>query len=117
MGKLYNFTRLINKYKCDYTLLYHAEGKYEGGLYKDGETITEIKTGAIVPISSKKIYQSGGTYSAKDKQLYSLTRIPKALLGAKVLYQGNTYSIEEDADYSEFADVFIYVLRKDGTDD
>ncbi len=112
MSKLYNFTRLIDKYSCVFTLITKNEGTYEGGLYVDGEPATQEMTGAIVPMSSKKIYSSGGTYTAQDKQLFMHAEIPAALLGSQVKYKNCLYNIEEDADYSDFADVWEYVLKR-----
>lgn len=112
MSKLYDFRRLINKYSCSFTLITKGEGKYEGGIYVDGEPIEQEMTGAVVPMSSKKIYGSGGTYTAQDKQLYMYSEIPKALLGSQVKYNDCVYNIEEDSDYSEFADVWEYVLKR-----
>lgn len=113
MGKIYDFTRLINKYSTDFTLITPSEGVYEGGVYKDGEAVHTALRGAIVPMSERKAYQSGGNYTAEDKELYMIKRINKALLGGKVLYKGRYYCIEEETDYSDFADAYKYVLRKE----
>ena len=110
---LYNFTRLINKYSTDFTLIVPSEGYYEGGIYKEGKSTTEVLTGAIIPLSKRKIYQLGGNYTAQDKELYMIKRINKALLGGKVLYKGDYYSIEEETDYSDFAEIYHYMLRKE----
>lgn len=111
--KLYNFTRLINKYSTDFTLIIPSDGHYEGGIYKDGKPTTEIRAGAIVPLSQRKVYQSGGNYTAQDKELYTVKRIDRALLGGKILYKGEYYSVEEETDYSDFGDVYHYMLRKE----
>ncbi|MDO5397060.1 MAG: hypothetical protein Q4G33_03940 [bacterium] len=111
--KLYNFTRLINKYSTNFTLIVPSEGQYEGGIYKDGKPTTEIRAGAIVPLSQRKVYQLGGNYTAQDKELYTARRIEKALSGCKVLYKDVYYSVEEETDYSDFGDVYHYMLRKE----
>lgn len=111
--KLYNFIRLISKYSVDFTLVMPSKGKYEGGIYVDGESTSAAMRGAIVPLSEKKLYQPGGNYTAQDRELYMFTRIDSALLGGRVLYKGNYYRIEEETDYSDYADVFRYMLRKE----
>lgn len=111
--KLYDFTRLINKYSTDFTLIVPSEGHYEGGIYTESEATTEVLTGAVIPLSQRKIYQLGGNYTAQDKELYTTERIDKALFGGKVLYKGDYFSIEEEADYSDFADIYHYMLRKE----
>ena len=117
MGKLYNFHRLIQKYSCTFTVSYHNNGSYEGGIYKPGDTVTESVSGAVVPVSAKKAYQSGGSYTEKDKELYVLSQLPRALLGGRAIYRGEEYSIEEESDYSEYCDAFVYVMKRVDADD
>lgn len=112
--KLYNFKRLIDKYSVDFVLIAPSEGKYEGGIYVDGEGEQIKMRGTIVPMSMRKVYQLGGNYSAQDKELYTVSHIDDALLGGKVIYKGRTYSIEEETDYSDYADAYHYLLRKEG---
>lgn len=110
--KIYDFTRLIDKYKCSFTLTYTAEGGYDGGIYVEGQNITTELTGAIVPLAARKLYQSGGTYHSQDRQLYMHTALPNSLLSGKVQYQDHTYTVEEDTNYGEYADVYVYLLRR-----
>ena len=79
--------------------------------YVKPEPTTVEKTGAIIPMSLRKIYQSGGTLKSTDRQLYMIERIKESLDNATVQYKGNTYSIEEDTDYTDYSDVSAYVLR------
>ena len=65
------------------------------------------RTGAIVSIPRRKVYQSGGYLTAKDLRLF----VYSPLEGTKVKYKGNLYSVEDDRDYSEFAGVYSYVLK------
>lgn len=112
--KLYNFTRLINKYSTVFKLIVPSEGQYEGGIYVEGNSATPSCTGAIIPLSRRKVYQLGGNYTTQDKELYMATPIDKALLGSKVLYKDEYYGIEEATDYSDFGDIYHYILRKEG---
>lgn len=111
--QLYNFNRLITKYSTEFTLITPSEGAYDGGVYVYGEPKTNVLTGAIIPLSQRKVYQLGGNYTTQDKELYMLKRIDRALLGGKVFYKGDTYSIEEETDYSDFSDIYHYMLRKE----
>lgn len=111
MAKLYDFHRLINKYYCVFEIIGHTEGAYVNGKWQDGLKIVSEMSGAIVPLAEKKIYQSGGTLKTTDRQLYTVIPITEDLSKAKIKYKGKTYSIEEDTDYSDFADVYIYTLR------
>lgn len=112
--KLYNFNRLVQKYSNPFTLTVHGKGTHVDGRYQKGEPTTYEKTGAILPLSQRKIYQSGGTLTTADRQLYTLERIEESLEGSVVTYKGKRYAIEEDTDYTDFSDVSVYVLRRLG---
>ena len=109
--KLYNFTRLIQKYSTRFYFLTQTKGHYESGKWVEGEPIMQEATGAIVPMSESRIRQSGGVYTSKDRQLYMLQPIPKALQGTKVCYQDCVYSVEAETDYRDYADVAVYTLK------
>lgn len=106
--KLYNFERLIKKYSGDFTLVSTAKGEYIGGKYVEGEKTETGCKGAFVPMSERKIYQSGGTYTSKDYTLYMTEPIPKAFETVKAIYKGNEYNIEQATDYEDYADAYIY---------
>lgn len=111
MKKLYNFSRLVRKYSNPFTLTVYGTGTHVDGRYQKGQPTEYSKFGAILPLSQRKIYQSGGTLTSADRQLYMLERIEESLKGSRVTYQGKTYAIEEDTDYTDFSDVSVYVLR------
>lgn len=111
MAKLYNFDRLIDKYSVDFTLITISGGSYVGGKYV-GSTETEtLCRGAIDPISDSKIYQSGGVLTTKDRQLYMRTPIEKSLTDSKIRFKGNVYKIEQDTNYDDYANAYIYMLK------
>lgn len=109
--KLYNFNRLIDKYSVDLTLVTKTEGKYINNRYVDGETIETAIRGAFVPISENKIYQSGGAYTNKDYNLIMKVPIEQPLETAKVVYKGNEYSLEQQTNYEEYADVYLFAAK------
>ena len=109
--KLYNFARLVTKYSVRFQFLVRGQGHYESGKWVTGEPITKDGTGAIVPMSENKVRQSGGVYTAKDRQLYMLSPIPEALKGAKIRYKDDLYSVEAETSYEDYADVYVYVLK------
>ena len=111
MGKLYDFTRLINKYSSSVELITETDGQYVNGMWQGGlSTVTTIQ-GAVVPLSERKIYQSGGTLSSTDRQFYTTCKITAPLKNVKIRYKGKTYSVEEETDYGDFSDAYIYVLK------
>lgn len=109
--KLYNFYCLIEQHSVTFTFRQPQEGHYDAGKWVAGEPIERELRGAIIPMSERKIYSSGGTYTTKDRQLYLLKPLEGALKGAEVVYKQNVYSVEESTDYSDYADVAVYTLR------
>lgn len=122
----FNFTRLINKYSREFTVISKGEGYYDAaGEYVDG-TQTETKLyGAIIGFAESKRYRSEGTLTEQDKALHMLQPIDNALLGATVIFNGDKYRIEtqKGKDNAEFTGVYSYTLKfvsafneKDGGD-
>lgn len=108
--KLYNFSRLIMKYGVNFEII-EADGKYIGGHWTEGKTETRNGFGAVIPLTERKIYQSGGSYTAKDRQLYTFKSLQGDLRNIKVRYKDNVYSVEQETDYSDYSDVFIYLMK------
>lgn len=121
MGKLYNFRRIIAKYSVSFTLIIHDGGGYVGGKWVDGEAIKIEKRGAIVPVSASGSANSnadaqaqhpGGSYITGVRRLYMADPIKEALNGARVEYKGQGYHIKEDTDFGDYADAYIYTIRR-----
>lgn len=108
MGKLYDFTRLIKKYSNKFEVISSEDGKYVDGKYQAGLSTVEEMSGAIIPMTERKIYQSGGALKSTDIQLYTIKPLPK---DCKVRYKNNTYSVEEETNHEDYADAYVYVLR------
>lgn len=103
------FKDLIGKYSTSFTLVKASAGGYVDGEYVAGEKEEEIRTGTILPLSAQKLYQAGGSYTTRDMQLYS--NLPVTLDGNYVLYKGRKYKVQEDADYGDLAEVYLYILK------
>ena len=109
--KLYDFTRLISKYSVSFLLRHTSKGKYVSGKWVPGEEIIEEMQGAIVPISDRKVYDSGGTYTTMDRELYILQPLPDPLSEYYVIYKENVYAVETGRNFSDYADAMIYTLK------
>lgn len=110
----FNFTRLIQKYSRTFTVITETAGYHDKkGDWVHGATTETMLTGAIMAMSERKVYNSNGVYTTKDKVLYMTKEIDNALIGAKVMFNGNTYSIEEaiGADDGVFTGVYNYTLK------
>ncbi|MBR6613177.1 MAG: hypothetical protein IKK84_00230 [Clostridia bacterium] len=116
--KLYNFDRLIEKYSSEFRLI-KKTGQYVSGEWQETETIG-ITRGAILPVSSSEVYSSGGTLSTSDRHLYRKKPIveptdgqtmDEALKLIEIEKDGKRFKISQDQDYSDFGDVYVYVLK------
>lgn len=111
MMKLYNFARLIKKYSVDCQLVKATEGQWVAGEWVEGEETTTDIRGAIVPITEKRINNSGGDFKQGDCEF--ITTIPLELNSDTfVLYRNKKYKIMENTDYSEYADFHNYIARR-----
>ena len=109
----FNFENLINKYSREFIATYTTDnGEYDNkGDFVKGETVKETLTGAIINFKESKIYRSEGTLKTQDKRLFMLKPLKKALIGATVIDNNNTYRIEEESENAMFTGVYAYVLR------
>lgn len=109
--------RLIKKYSNPFTVEIEKDGDYDGGLYVPGEKNIYELTGAIVPLGERKLYHLGGSYTEQDRDLYMKDKIPDALRQGIVRYKGNTYTIEQETDFGDYADAYIYRLKRVSVND
>lgn len=109
--KLYNFKRLIKKYSVTFTLRKESEGEYVSGKWVVGEPDEKTMQGAIVPMSDRKIYGSGGTYTEQDRELYVSTPLQGDLSAFKVIYNQNIYAVEYGRNFEDYADAAVYTLK------
>ncbi len=118
MGTLYNFNRLIRKYSMDCQLLSEASsGSYIGGEWVPEEAPPpQDITGAVIPMTDRKIYQSGGTYTEQDREFITLMEIP--LEPVHYIVHGKAkYQVQGNTDYSDYAGFYAYNLKRVGAFD
>ena len=118
MTGLFNFNRLIQKYSANCQLVSQASGgHYAGGEWvPDPTPLPQDISGAVIPMTDRKIYQSGGTYTEQDRELITLEEIP--LEPAKwIVYKGMKYQVQENTDYSDHAGFYAYNLKRVGAFD
>ncbi|HAU87438.1 MAG TPA: hypothetical protein DCW90_18725 [Lachnospiraceae bacterium] len=102
---------LINKYSTTFTWIGQMGGYFdtETGKWHEGQSIEQEVNGVVVPYPETTQYQSGGTYLASDRQIYTLTKMPNK---AKIRYQGKLYTITDNTPYPEYAQCYIYTARE-----
>lgn len=111
--KHFNFDRLIKKYSVEFKVCQHSEGSYVSGKWQEGEESKVDMIGAIMPLSERKIYQSGGAYTSQDRQLFVSEPIENPLSNVVIEYDGRRYHVEEDRDFGQeqWTGVSVYVLK------
>ena len=107
----YHFEKLIDKYSTHITVIAPPEERYEHGRLVRSVAWEKQLFGAVVPMPNQKVYQAGGYYSASDRQLYLKTPLPKPVADVKIRHKNQLYKVEAETDYSDFGDVYVYVLK------
>lgn len=108
----FNFTRLVNKYKSEFTAITLLSGYYnDKGDWVDAETKEVNLYGAIIKHRDSKIYKSNGTLTAKDRALFMLEPISDSLIGSQVVYEDDVFSIEDNLENAKFTGVYKYTLK------
>ena len=108
--KLYHFARLVRKYVGTFTVT-GGGGRYEAGDWVAEPGTAGERGGAVLPLSSRRVLESGGELSSLDRQLIMLEPLAGDLNGVRVEYKGVKYTVAEDRDYSDFSDVHTYLLK------
>lgn len=108
---IHRFGRLIDKYTVTDAVLVQQSttGQWVDGMYVQVPSIQNTPLPcAIVPMSSKEIYDANGRYTSNDRTVYT-----KQQLNIKdtISYRNVTYSVEEETDYSMYADFFMYRVK------
>ena len=108
----FNFRRLIEKYSSEFTVITYgkSETKDNGDIVKPEPKKTTLY-GAILSRGESVVFRSDGNLTAKDKRLFMLTEIDKALLNSKVVYEGEVFKIQGSTDNSKFTGVWAYVMK------
>jgi hypothetical protein len=112
MRQYFDFSSLITDFENPFTVLSYTEAGYdERGIWREGQEVkTELK-GAIISFRESKTFRSDGAITSKDKRLFMQQPLPQALVGAKVVFNEQEYTIESELENAEFTGVYSYFLR------
>lgn len=109
--KPYNFSRLIKKYAVNCWLVSFTEGGWKAGEWQEGEKTTTEIMGAIVPMSERRIHNSGGSYKQGDCEFITMQNIT-INSNTYIDHKGKLYKLQDASDYTEYADFNVYVARR-----
>lgn len=102
------------EYLVTFQKIVHSTGGWNNqtGKYEKSGPDTVDQQGIILPLSTNDLkFSEGGTYSVHDRKIY--TDLPLKI-GSEINYDGNTYTIHAEKDYSKQADVYIYFAKRIG---
>lgn len=114
MGQYFDFRRLIKKYESEFYAITQTDGYRDynnGGEWVAGETLKTTLKGAILSQSESKLFRSEGALSEKDKQLFMLKPIDDKLHEARIIFEGNEYSLMNCVENAKFTGVYVYNLK------
>lgn len=112
MGQYFDFRRLIRKYESEFHAIIQTDGYRDynnGGEWVSGETVKTSLKGAILSQRESKLFRSEGALSEMDKQLFMLE--PFDLHGARIIFEGNEYSLMNCVENAKFTGVYVYNLK------
>lgn len=111
MKKTFLFADIVKQFELPFTsYVPGGDGYYDdyGDWIESSET-EETVFGLWQPLSEDDVnYAEGGVYTSKDKKIYMRTPLVE---GQKVLFDGDTYTIQNFRDHTKYSDVFVYYAR------
>ena len=108
----FDFSGLIGDYSNTFVVVTHTDAGYdEAGNYQKGQEMRSEYSGAIIAFRESKVLRSEGAIKTKDRRLFMQERLPQALVGALVEYDGQKYRIESELENAEFTGVYSYLLK------
>lgn len=110
MPQLFAFQDLIERYSVAFDVETVGPGAYDDlGEWVDGVLVTVPARGALIPIASRAVYESGGRINEKDRQLIKVGEaVP---LGATVVYKTERYKVESWTNHGDYGDFEVYLLK------
>ena len=104
------FASILRRYSRPCTLI-RIETKWVVGEAVKIETKTPM-TMPILPLDAKLLQTEGGRYTTDDRAIYSLTPLNK---GDIIEYKSGRYTVDQETDYSEYADFNKYIAERVST--
>ena len=110
MAKQFEFADFVEEFYVPFTYIEETQGyREDNGDWVEGIEVPIASGGIVLPLTEDDLkYAEAGTHAEKNKKVYVTNELQT---GSKVLYKDNVYTIQSFKDYSEYADVFIYIMR------
>lgn len=108
---MYDFSRLIRKYSVSCEVIKAGKGRWEAGEWKETEETRRSFRCAIIPMTERRINNSGGDYKTGDCNIISMKPL-QLDTDVFILYKRKTYKVEESSDYSDYSNFCSYVGKR-----
>ena len=110
MEKHFLFADFIEEFKVSFSSINESQGAYnDAGKWIPGQPAETPMSGIILPLSTDELRRDvNGTYTAQDRKVYTTTPLK---IGQKIKYNGDTFQVDEEKPYQDYADVFIYYAK------
>ncbi|MEK5070507.1 hypothetical protein [Sporosarcina sp. FSL K6-1508] len=110
MAKPFEFADFVDEFQVPFVYFNHQEGYWnDEGDYIEEKDEPIPMTGIVLPLTENDLkYAEAGTYSQKEKKLYTVDPLEE---GRLIEYKGDKYTIQAFKDYTDYADVYIYLAR------
>lgn len=110
-----NFADFVNEWKVSFSVVspptqdtYANNGKLIKGTTPDSVD----KVGIILPLSKNELQKNdNGNYTSYDRKIYINEPL---VLGTKIIYQGETYTIDSALPQNAYTDVYRYYAKGKG---
>jgi hypothetical protein len=110
MPKQFEFADFVEEFFVPFDVVTVSEPVLQtnGQYTKGGETRT-ASGGIMLPLNEDELRrQDNGGYTSRDRKLYVTEEIPDR---SYIERDGIRYKVERTKDYSDYADVYIYMAR------
>jgi hypothetical protein len=110
--KQFQFADFVDEYRLNFIRVTKEPGYRDinnGNKWVEGKETEIPMTGIILPLSPDDLRRgANGSYTEKDREITVTTPMKK---GDEIRYKGDTFTIDQEQPYSDYADVYIYMAR------
>lgn len=108
--KHFEFADFVEEFRVDFIVIDETPGDYnDAGTWVEGIPTPRDMYGIILPLSTDDMrFEANGSYTAMDRKIYTTTPL---IIGQKIEYKGQAFTIDQDKPYSDYADVYIYFAK------
>lgn len=110
MNKAFEFADFVEEFFVPFTVFNEIPGRYnEVGKWIPGSKTARETGGIVLPLSNDELkYEANGVYTSLDRKIYTTEPLVK---GEKLVYNGQSFTVDANKDYEAYADVYMYFAK------